>query len=307
MFYLFQMNEFPLITNCYSVTRNTVWQIAEKHNILIFIQKGSCLITFDGETYKLNKGDIFFIPANHSYTRRSLDNSLCTMFYIHFTFSKNAEEYDAGSLIRKLNQVKKLLENQVLNDTHGWTQQNLIYLQNHFVFSAEENLLDRLKEISLFSNRRPFLCELQSSIVLCGILSVLSQKTIDGLSGDIALYTVEQIPPNLVRAIRYIRSRYTEKISLDDLSGYCNVSKQQLIRYFKDAFGMTPVHYITDYKIAQAKDLLFYQPQLTIGEISDELGFTSQHYFTKVFLKSTGETPSAYRFRTTHYSEEEKP
>lgn len=105
------------------------------------------------------------------------------------------------------------------------------------------------------------------------------------------------------KAIRYIRSHYTEKITLDELTSQCNVSKQQLIRYFKIAFHVTPSAYIRDYKISRAKELLFNQPQLSIGEISDELDFDNQHYFAKIFMKETGETPSHYRYRTVNYSE----
>ena len=73
--------------------------------------------------------------------------------------------------------------------------------------------------------------------------------------------------------------------------------------YFKNAFNKTPINYITEYKISRAKELLYNQPHLTIGEISDELGFDNQHYFTRVFAKTTGESPSHYRYRTVHYKE----
>lgn len=147
------------------------------------------------------------------------------------------------------------------------------------------------------------MCGLQSSINLCAILASLSQHTIECITNNVITKNPEKIPPNLKKAIRYIRSHYTEKISLNELAFQCNVSKQQLIRYFKDAFHVTPAAYITNYKISRAKELLFNQPQLSIGEISDELGFDNQHYFSRVFMKETGETPSHYRYRTVHYSE----
>ena len=40
MIYDFELNQFPVITDFYSVTRNTVWQIAETKNLLIFIKDG---------------------------------------------------------------------------------------------------------------------------------------------------------------------------------------------------------------------------------------------------------------------------
>ena len=43
---------------------------------------------------------------------------------------------------------------------------------------------------------------------------------------------------------------------------------------------------------------------LLISEIASELGFGNQYYFTKLFTKHTGETPSHYRYRTHNYKEQ---
>lgn len=303
MYYLFELNYFPSITQFYSVTRNTVWQIADKDHILIFVKSGCCSITFSGETYLLNSGNIFFIPANHSYTRRSVNNTMCTMTYIHFAASPKIHEVDLPELTQKVTAAKNILDDQILNGDSLFSMQNSIYLKNHYILSNPVSIFHFLDDIQLFSTKRQLMCGLQSSISLCSILSSLSQSTLETMPTDTTLNSSSQIPDNLKNAIRYIRSHYAEKISLEELSEHCHISKQQLIRYFHTTFHCTPIAYITDYKISCAKDLLFNQPHLTIKEISDELGFNNQHYFAKVFLKSTGETPSHYRERTLHYQE----
>lgn len=301
MYYFYELDNFPLIKQFYSVTRNTVWQITDSDNILIFITEGTCSISFSNEEYILNPGDVFFIPANHSYCRRSINNTMCTMYYIHFSLSREVEQIDIDALLKKISDAKAFLDNQILNGASLLTHENKIYLQNKTSVKNYHELFKRLDDIQLFSIKRQLMCGLQSSNSLCSILSTLSQYTIDTVYSDAILKAPDKIPANLKKAIRYIRSHYTEKISLDELANYCNVSKQQLIRYFHAAFHCTPVAYITDYKISRAKELLFNQPHLSIKEISDELGFNNQHYFTKVFIKSTGESPSNYRYRTTHY------
>ncbi len=303
MYYCFELNEFPLITQFYQVTRNTVWEIADKDNIIIFIQDGSCSISYEKEEYILKKGDIFFIPAKHSYCRRPIDNTMCTMSYIHFSFSSKILQTDFPELAQKVSQAKAALDNQILDGAPSLSKISTLYLQNQNTLTDSSKTFMLLNDISLFSASRQLTCGLQSSITLCSILSSLSQNTIEQVLTDNILKAPVRIPDNLKKAIRYIRSHYTESISLDDLALHCNLSKQQLIRYFKAAFHVTPVVYITEYKIARAKELLFYQPHLTIKEISDELGFDNQHYFTRVFIKTTGETPSDYRYRTTHFSE----
>lgn len=303
MYYCFELMEFPQVTEYYKVTRNTVWEIADKYNILIFIQDGSCAITYDSEEYILEKGDIFFIPANQPYCRRSIDETMCAMSYIHFSFSSEIPQIDLSDLAKKISDAKAKLDDQILNGAPRLSKQHNLYLQNKTTLKNYAKVFELLNDIQLLSASRQLMCGLQSSIIVCNILSSLSQHTIESVASDHLLNSQEMVPNNLKKALRYIRNRYTEPISLENLANHCNLSKQQLIRYFKAAFQVTPVTYITNYKIARAKDLLFNQPHLTIKEISDELGFDNQHYFTRVFVKTTGETPSHYRYRTTHFSE----
>ncbi len=301
MYYLLNLNAFPQIMQCYTVTRNTVWQITDKYHILIFIQDGSCSITFNSEDYTLNPGDIFFIPSNHSYTRRSIDGAMCTMTYVHFDLFSEAEQADFVDLRKRIFAAKNALDSRILNDASVHSGHSEIYLQNKFTLRNWESAFQLLHDIQHFSSRRQLTSGMQSSIHLCSILSSLSQHTIETVSTGNLLNSPDTVPNNLKKAIQYIRGHYSEPLNLDDLARHCGVSKQQLIRYFKAAFKTTPIAYITDYKIARAKDLLFNQPHLTIKEISDELGFNNQHYFTKVFVKTTGESPSEYRSRIANY------
>ncbi len=301
MYFFMNLNAFPAIRQFYSVTRNTLWHIADKDHILIFIRNGSCKITYSNEEYLLHPGDIFFVPRDHSYTRSSVSNTMCTMTYIHFSLPTETGQLEPSEIQNILSEAKQRMDDLFLNNTPLISDQNHIYLQNKFSLPNYAAVFRQLEDIQLFSNRRQLMCGLQSSIVLSSILSTLSQHTIEQISEENIINTPDSIPANLKKAIRYIRGHYAERISLDDLADECNVSKQQLIRYFRSAFQTTPVAYMTEYKIARAKDLLFNQPQLTIKEISDELGYNNQHYFTKVFIKSTGESPSEYRQRIASY------
>lgn len=305
MYYCFNLNNFPQITRFYSVVRNTVWEITERDNIVIYIQSGRCLISYENTEYELNSGDIFFIPANHSYKRYPVDNLLCTMTYIHFSIPNEVEQLELHEVAKKISDSKEEIDNRILDGAHVLWNQSSIYLKNKFSLTNHKECFRQLNDIRLISIKRQLMCGLQSSIILCGILSTLSQNTIEEISTEGYISTTPKVPDNLKKAIRYIRDHYTEQILLDDLTAHCNISKRQLIRYFNAAFNKTPIAYITEYKISRAKELLFKQPQLTIGEISDELGFDNQHYFTRVFIKITGETPSHYRQRTAYFSKKQ--
>ena len=306
MIYDFELNQFPVVTDFYSVTRNTVWQIAETKNLLIFIIDGKCTIKCDGASYTLQKGDVFFIPQNHSYTRIPIDNTLCSMTYIHFLISSEIHSNNITDLSNTFSEIKTRLDNEILSGESSLSYPKTIYLQNKNTLSNSEKLFSLMNDIKLFSIKRQLMCNLQSSIILSDILARLSQNTIDTILADNALKNSAVIPANLKMAIGYIMKHHSEKISLQDISDYCHISKQQLIRYFKSAFNTTPLNYIIEYKLSKAKELLFYSPQTSIKEIAAELGFDNQHYFTRIFTKFNNETPSHYRDRTVNYNNPEE-
>ena len=115
MFYYFDCSKLPTITSFYSVTRNTVWQISENTHILLYISSGTCSITMDSTDYLLEKGDVFYIPADHSYTRRSIDNTMCTMTYVHFLLPSATREENACALAKEMQNQRKVLEEKTLS------------------------------------------------------------------------------------------------------------------------------------------------------------------------------------------------
>ncbi|MBQ8525166.1 MAG: helix-turn-helix transcriptional regulator [Clostridia bacterium] len=305
MIYSCKFDKMPEIHDFYRCVRNTVWQIADRYNILIFVTDGKCHISCDGEEYDVSEGEIFFIPAGHSYVRRPIDNAMCTMHYIHFTFGEDFVQETVENLASDIAQLKEQLDREILRGETNIAYPDKVYLQNKNTPDNFEGIMKALLSINLFSEKRQLMCKLQSAINLSRILADISQKTLDTVLTDRTLRSIRIIPPHLKRAIGYISSHYSEQISLENLSEHCNVSKQQMIRYFKSAFGVTPVHYITDYKLSRAKELLFYHTELTIKEIALELGFDNQSYFCKVFSRNMGESPSAYRERTHNFVESE--
>jgi two-component system response regulator YesN len=100
----------------------------------------------------------------------------------------------------------------------------------------------------------------------------------------------------------YIKSHLNEKITLQDLCEIALVSPQQLIRYFKKFTGKTPNEYVTDYKVNVAKDYIMRSNELSIKTIAYELGYDDQCYFSRVFSKITGESPTEYYLRIKNFN-----
>ena len=298
MYYRFLLKELPVVKNYYTVTRNTVWEIAEPEHLLIMIKEGTCNIRLGHRTYSLREGDIFYIPANTTYARIPDGDLMCTISYIHFALSLPAEELSPEALAVEIADKKQELDYQLINGERELTYPDCVYMQNLNRDYEKEGLTTLLRGINLFSAERQLMCRLSSAASLCAILVMLSQGTVESIMTHDQMENLALIPPKLRKAISYIMHHMSNPITLEELAEECCVSKQQMIRYFKKAFGTTPVQYIIDCKIAHAKKMLLHYPQSNVKEIALELGFENQHYFTRIFTKKTGESPMQFRKRS---------
>lgn len=92
----------------------------------------------------------------------------------------------------------------------------------------------------------------------------------------------------------YIDSHIEENISIEFLSKLIFRSESQTIRIFKKNFDMTPYDYLLKNKINRAKEIIL-NTNLSIKETAYRLGFSDEHYFSGIFRKKTGLSPTEYR------------
>lgn len=94
--------------------------------------------------------------------------------------------------------------------------------------------------------------------------------------------------------IGYIQEHYHEEnLSITRVSDYVHLAPTYLCTLFKDKTGRTLNQYITEVRIEKSKDLLMHK-NYKISDIASMVGLGSQGYFTKLFRKATGSTPSKY-------------
>lgn len=96
-------------------------------------------------------------------------------------------------------------------------------------------------------------------------------------------------------AIEYIEQNYAKNISIETLSGVSNMSVSRFFPAFKNAFGITPIDYLNNYRINRAIIHLMNDDKISIEAVSEKCGFDSSAYFRRVFKKITGKSPREYR------------
>jgi AraC-like DNA-binding protein len=96
------------------------------------------------------------------------------------------------------------------------------------------------------------------------------------------------------KAMSFIKSRYPEPLSLEKISSHVALSQSYFSRLFKTKTDYTPIEYLNRVRIENAKKYLIHS-DLSLIEISERVGFSSQHYFSHTFKKMEGVSPLIYR------------
>ena len=92
----------------------------------------------------------------------------------------------------------------------------------------------------------------------------------------------------------YIVQHYMEDIAVKDIAGYFGYSEAYFCKRFKQYFGHSFVSYLTDYRMQRAEELM-RTSSLSIKEIGKAVGYPDPNYFTKVFRRVRGVSPSSFR------------
>jgi len=98
----------------------------------------------------------------------------------------------------------------------------------------------------------------------------------------------------LNKLIMYINSHYAENLTLEQLSTLCSLSPTYISKIFKTQLDTNFIDYVSSVRIKVAKRLI-KNSELSLKEISNEIGYIDPNYFTRVFKKYEGMTPSEYR------------
>lgn len=103
----------------------------------------------------------------------------------------------------------------------------------------------------------------------------------------------------VIDAKNYIeRNYFREDLTLSAVADAIQASASYLSRLMQRQLGMSFVDYLTDYRMKKAAVLLdSYEKDIKLYEISQKLGFSSQHYFSRVFTRHYGMSPMQYRMR----------
>lgn len=102
------------------------------------------------------------------------------------------------------------------------------------------------------------------------------------------------LPPGLRRVLQYCVNHLDQPISLDDMAEVADASRSTIGRLFREHLETTPGAWLLEQRLAKARRLL-QTTRLQVSNIGQQCGIPDPYYFSKVFKKTTGWAPLAYR------------
>ncbi|QOX64747.1 response regulator [Anoxybacterium hadale] len=132
------------------------------------------------------------------------------------------------------------------------------------------------------------------SISDLGELRIWCRKRVESVIAQINSYRDYKAGGLTKRAKEYIKSNYSKSITLEDVAREINVSPQYLSKLFKEETGENFIDYLTSIRIRIAKSLL-EGDDLSIKEICYSIGYSDPNYFSRIFKKIVGATPTEYK------------
>lgn len=156
----------------------------------------------------------------------------------------------------------------------------------HIIHTEKDTLIGH------FFESLPLLCKEMPSRSEHGYLLQAIRERMKHYSSNNTSF--EFFHPGLERAVAYIQKNYMKNISMPELAAYANVSQSHLNLLFRQHFKHGAVHYMTRVRLEHARELL-KNPYAAISEAALKSGFADGNYFSRLFRKVYGFSPSEYR------------
>lgn len=130
--------------------------------------------------------------------------------------------------------------------------------------------------------------------ICTNLLETLVLLTLRNTKSEFTVASSDRISRECKFIEQYLDEHFSENISLDTLSRLTYMNKYYMVHAFKKYKGISPINYLIDRRISEAKHLL-QTTNYAVSKIAQAVGFSSQSYFSQVFRKELEMTPLQYR------------
>lgn len=180
-----------------------------------------------------------------------------------------------------------------MEQTYAGETNNIKLKALEFVLRAESDAYLSGGMTYRFETRENYLPELMEATNLVIVREWFNKKMSEACR-NVMVKRGERNNDIIDSAISYIDTNYNKDISLDEISRIMNLSPYYFSKLFKEETGENFVEFLTRIRIEKAKELLV-SPEKSMKEICSEVGYSDPNYFSRIFKKVVGQTPTEYR------------
>ena len=153
--------------------------------------------------------------------------------------------------------------------------------------TAADKLRDEMLRLTQYpDNSRP--------LGIIGQLYLIMDALIQGSSNKKRLQGGKLSRFYAQEALSFIEQNYTLPITVEDMANRCNLDRSYFGKVFKDMIGQSPQDFLIRYRMSKATSLLT-STNLSIGDISVQVGYPNQLHFSRAFRNIYGMSPRQYR------------
>jgi len=230
--------------------------------LFFIVLRGEGTLAYEGGAQMLREGDCVFIDCRKPYTHATGD-ALWALQWVHF---------DGPNMIGMY---------QKYRERGG---------KCRFHPDNAKQYIDLLSSIYQTAVSADYVRDMRINELLSRLLTLLMEASWSPISVKKAASE-----RHVLRDVKgYLDENFVKKIALDELAERFFINKFYLTRIFKEQYGYSVVNYVMILRIARAKQLLRFS-DLTMEKIGEICGMPDANYFSRVFRKVEGTSPSEYR------------
>lgn len=247
---------------------------------LVYIDRGECNIVAGDAEHHLNQGDMYFHKPYEHHMLRTIKGVAPNIFIVTFSSVSPAMSYfenrRIGTSMSTKQHISAIIHEASATfdlpfntpDMHG-----LKLRADDSLWGGPQSVLLRLELMLIELIRENNYYENQPKMFFAK----------DIIEDEFAL-----------KIISFMEKRIYGKFTMAELSREMSFGKTYISKYFAKVSGYTIINYFTMMKINEAKRLI-RESKYNFFEISEMLMFSNSHYFSSVFKKYTGMTPTQYK------------
>lgn len=241
------------------------------HHELILVTGGGGSITIGPKTYPVVEGMLYYIASGVHHSFEPDFAQTASFLTVHFSSAR----------------VKLVEGNWLIQDE-----------QHPLALPPAQSLKDAYPALDLFQKlvdcwhaKLPGY-EFMAKTLLQQMLMAIFVHVKKQHQSDAASLKVEKI-------IQHMHQHIGDKVTLTELSELVQLAPTYLSRTFKETTGYTVIEFFNKMKIDRAKELLI-EGDKKVKEVSQALGYTDEFYFSRIFKRIEGISPSEYYSKNVH-------